>query len=63
MLEQGRGVDGRKARAGSGVMGGEGFLILRETSKCKAQSGVQTKLLPFRKREGAFGKMQGSVLG
>lgn len=49
MLEQGRGVDGHKARAGSEVMGGEGFLILRETSKCKAQSGVPTKLLAFRK--------------
>lgn len=49
MLEQGRGVDGHKARAGSEVMGGEGFRILRETSKCKAQSGVPTKLLAFRK--------------
>lgn len=56
-------MDGHKARAGSGVMGGEGFLILRETRKCKAQSGVQTEFLASRKREGAFGKMQGSLLG
>lgn len=41
MLEQGGGVDGHKARAGSGVMGGRGFSFLRETRKCNAQAVPQ----------------------
>lgn len=57
VLEQGGGVDGHKARAGSGVMGGRGFLFLRETRKGEAQSVPQTQLLASRKRERAFGKL------
>lgn len=62
MLEQGGGVDGHKERAGSGVMGGRGFLFLRETTKCKAQSIPQTELIASRKRDRVFGKLQGSLL-
>lgn len=62
-MEQGGGVDGHKARAGSGVMGGRGFSFLRETRKCNAQAVPQTELLASRKRERAFGKLQGSLLG
>lgn len=63
MLEQGGGADGRKARAGSGVMGGREYMFLGETRKCKAQSVLQIELLAPRKRERAFGKVQGSLLG
>ena len=63
MLEQGRGVDGHKVRADSGVTGGRGFPFLREIRKWRAQPVPQTELLDSRKRERTSGKLQVSLLG
>lgn len=62
MLEQRGGVDGHRVSVSSEVMGGREFPFLRETRKYKALSVARTELLAFRKRERAFGKLQGSAV-